>query len=121
VSARVLAQIEDPSKVERCECSIRTITGVKPLTWETEIKLEPLLGVRRMHRVHVVALRSPIYDVILGSDLMDWAGCCMKVQGGQSRVKQGRRLFVCEETLPPQDHVVVSALRVATDVQVVRN
>jgi hypothetical protein len=87
---------------------------------EIKIQLEPLLGVKQTRRVHVVAFRSPLYDVILGSDLMDWAGCSMKVQGGQWKVKLGKRLFVCKEALPPKEHVVVSALRVATYVQTVK-
>ena len=104
LTPRLARELGLMDKVERCTCTVRTLSSVKPLVGEVT-----LTGGQEAQKTHVAEVISPLYDVIIGSDVMDKVGCEIATNKAGWSVKLGGRKFLVSGTMYPGKHTLVSA------------
>lgn len=109
VSKGMATKMGVADEVRECGCTVRTLTGVKPLTGEVTLELGHLTGRRVSHNVHVADIESTTYDIIIGSDVMDLVGCKIATRKKGWTVDIGRKKFKIKGMVCSGKHALVSA------------
>ena len=115
VSKGMATKMGVADEVRECGCTVRTLTGVKPLTGEVTLELGHLTGRRVSHDVHVADLASTTYDIIVGSDIMNLVGCKIAMRKKEWTVDIGKKKFKIKGTVCSGKHALVSAAVRETD------
>ena len=114
-------QIAGNGDIEPCKCTVRTMSGVKPLVGELSVDFTPLVGKKVIEVVHVAELPSGKYEMILGSDLMTRAGGKISTDVRKWKIRLGNKRYEVDNGLKRSKHVEVSAMARENGVVQIKN
>ncbi|KAL1123026.1 hypothetical protein AAG570_002114 [Ranatra chinensis] len=69
-----------------CDCEATTVAGIVPMRGEIKLNLEPISGVKRTVKAHVMDWGPPTYQVILGADALRPLGARVTAGSDEWRV-----------------------------------
>ncbi|KAL1140068.1 hypothetical protein AAG570_007045 [Ranatra chinensis] len=88
-----------------------TVAGVTAMGGEMILDLEPISGIKRTVKAHVLDWGPQVYQVILGADALCSLGTRVTARSGGWRVKVGNKRFSPVAVLGVADYVGAAVVR----------